>query len=644
MDVRPPPVIVGLPPAVSQIPQETIQQVLAATDIVDLIGSYIQLRRGGSGSFVGLCPFHNEKSPSFNVNQARQFFHCFGCGKGGDAIAFVRDYENLPFSDAVRKLAARTGIQVQEVESDPNADKARKLRGRLLDVMRETAAFMHGHLMTAPEAQHARDYLKSRGFGREMAEGWTLGWMPENTRLYLDWARSRKFTGIELKESGMAYLRDENDRNSGLNVRFRNRLMIPIRNEVGDVIAFTGRQLVEDKNSGKYVNSPETLLFRKSNVLFALDRAKKPMLREKQALICEGQIDVMACHERGFDHAIASQGTAFTSQHARLLKRFTRTAVLCFDADNAGIAAAEKAFRELIIEGISVKVAELPKGDDPDTFLRVRGEDAFRDLIANAQPFFDFKIDRATAAGALSTVEQRATFTSECAALFAVMTDHTAREMQMNHVTTRLRMGNSPLLRAATVAALKQPQRREHNAPEAEQEKVIPTPVDRTVGALCQLALGSAEAQHLLADQFETVHEAGEYLAGVPLLEIILSGCPDPTQPASVNAFVARQTEEDRLALLALMHHDRAFEDPVAATYDTLSMLAAKVLLERDRRNKALLSQPGLAIEHQIHLFEEGKEIQRLLDGVKGRFVTEDILPPAPKKPVAKKEWKKREK
>ncbi|MGC4013283.1 MAG: DNA primase [Luteolibacter sp.] len=626
----------------SQIPQETIQQVLSSTDIVDLISSYVQLRRAGT-NFVGLCPFHNEKSPSFNVRPSTQSFYCFGCQKGGDAIAFVREFENLPFTDAVRKLAGRSGVPVIEVESDPHADQARRMRGRLLDVMRDTTAYLHELLLTSPDAQHARDYLKSRGFGREVAERWAIGWMPDNLRWFTDWAKSRNINGRELVGSGMAYLKEENDPRSGLRVRFRNRLMFPIRNEIGDVIGFSGRQLIEDKNSGKYVNSPETLLFKKSNILFALDRAKKPILNESAALLCEGQIDVISCHEHGIAQAIAAQGTAVTSQHARLLKRYTKSVVLCFDADGAGVKAAQKSFRELIIEGISVRVVELPKGEDPDSFLKSRGADAFRELIANARSFFDFKIDQATASGAMASAEQRAAIARECADLLAVMADTATREIQMNHLAARLQMGISSI-KEVTVAALKQPQRREHPTEMPTQAAAIPTAVDGTVAVLCHLALTSCEVQHLLSEQFETLHEAGEFLAGIPLLERILNARPDSSSPAAVNSFLAHLGEEDRLALNTILHVERPHEDPVKASYDTMSMLAAKVLLQRDARNKALLAVPGLPMDRLTALMEEGKEIKRLLDGVKGRFIVEDVLPPAPKKAVAKKEWKKREK
>ena len=291
------------------------------------------------------------------------------------------------------------GCRIIEEEFDPKADESRRSRGRLLDIHREATAFFHELLMKDPAAAHARDYMKSRGFGSAMAANWSVGWMPDNPRRFLDWAKSRKFTGRELVDSGIVKLQEDNNPRSGLYVRFQDRLMFPIRNEIGDVIAFSARQLRENKNSGKYINSPETAIFKKSKVFFALDRAKKPILTEKAALLCEGQLDAICCHEHGITHAIATSGTACTREHARLLKRYTSNVLICYDADNAGMAAVEKAYRELVPEGLGVRVVEMPAGDDPDTYLKTHGEEAFRQLLSNAKEFFDFKLERAKATG-----------------------------------------------------------------------------------------------------------------------------------------------------------------------------------------------------------------------------------------------------
>jgi len=618
---------------VAQIPHDTIKQVLAATDIVELISSYIEVKRAGS-AFKALCPFHNEKSPSFNLNPARQTFHCFGCGKGGDAIAFVREYENLPFSDAVRKLAGRSGITIVEEQSTPEADQARRVRGRLLDVHREAAEFMHTLLMRSPDAQHARDYLKSRGFGAEMAKRWTVGWMPENQDVFLTWARSKKFTGRELVNAGLAAQRDENNPRSGLYVRFRDRLMFSIRNEIGDVIGFSGRQLREDKRSGKYVNSPETALFRKSNILFALDRAKKPILKEKCALICEGQIDVIACHEAGIEHAVAGQGTAFTNQHARLLRRYTNAAILCYDGDSAGFEATQKAFRELAIEGLSVRVVELVGGADPDSFLKEHGAEAFREQLTNARDFFDFKLDRATRDGRLSTANGRATVANECAGLLAVMADHITRDSQINHVATRLQTGASGLREAVAKASKQTKPKSNDREPATQEANIEPTTVDGTVRYLCHLALVSPEAQHLLAEQFEVLHESGEFIEGIPLLEIILGVRPDPADPAAVNAFLGSLSEADRLALTRdPMFAETAPENAISAVETSLCQLSARTLMKRDAKVKAALSTPGLDPARMIQLLEEAKEIQELLKGVGQRSVFEDELAPSTRRP-----------
>jgi DNA primase len=629
---------------VAQIPKESIEQILSSTDIVDLIQSYVPLKRAGS-QFRANCPFHNEKTPSFYVNPARQSFHCFGCGKGGDAIAFVREYENLPFMEAVRKLAGRAGVQIREEESDPNEVLRQRSRGRLLDLHREAAAFFHELLVKDPAAAHAREYLKSRGFGREMAENWTVGWMPENGKTFLDWARTRKFTGRELKDSGICSLRDENNPNSGLYVRFRDRLMFSIRNEIGDVIAFSGRQLRADPNSGKYVNSPETPIFRKSKVLFALDRAKKAILREKTALLCEGQLDVISCHEEGVDHAIAPLGTAFTREHARLLRRYTNHVLACYDSDKAGVAASERLFRELAPEGISMRVVCMPAGDDPDTYIKSHGVEAFRELLGQAKEFFDFKLEHARSQGVLDNAAGRTAALTECAEILSMMSDVASRENQINSVVAHLRT-SSAALRQEIARLKKKPQRAARGAGVTEDEiqpRTEPTPMHRIVAFLCHLALTSAAAQHLLADQFETLHEASMWLEGIPLLESILTAAPDPASNAAVNMFMASLPECDRLALASgeLVVLEGAPMDGMQSAEHALALLSGIVLQRRDAAVKAILREPGLSAERVNHLLEEVKEISSLLRGIGQRSEFDDELPASTWKPKVP-DWKKR--
>jgi len=633
----------GAKEPVAQIPKESIEQVLSATDIVALIGSYVPLKRAGS-QYRANCPFHNEKTPSFYVNPARQSFHCFGCGKGGDAIAFVRDHENLPFTEAVRKLAGRVGVQIREEEADPEADRQRRNKGRLLDLHREAAAFFHELLLKDPAATQARDYLKGRGFGREMAANWMVGWMPDNARTFLDWARAKKFTGRELVDSGIAYLREEGNAQSGIRVRFRDRLMFPIRNEIGDVIAFSGRQLRADPNSGKYVNSPETFIFRKSKVLFALDRAKKAILREKAALLCEGQLDVISCHELGIDHAIATLGTAFTREHAHLLRRYTNQVLICYDADSAGLTAAERAFRELVPEGLAVRVVCLPAGEDPDSYLKNHGPDTFRQLLGGAREFFDFKLETARAKGALDTAAGRTAALTECAGLLTLMSDSAARDSQINTVVTHLQTSTTTLRQE--IAKLQAQPRRLRADPASASAAAAPppaepTPMHRIVSFLCHLALTSGPAQHMLGEQFETLHEASGWLEGMSLLESILAANPDPASNAAVNSFLADLPPADCLALTQTLAMDNRPWDGMPDVESALALLSATVLQRRDAAIKAALKEPGIPPERLQSLLEEAKEISTLLRGMGKRSEFDDELPAStwkPKPPV----WKKR--
>lgn len=634
-------------PPVATIPKESVEKVLEATDIVDLVSTYIQLKRAGS-AFRANCPFHHEKTPSFYVTPSTQRFHCFGCGKGGDAISFVRDYENLPFTDAVRKLASRAGVIILEEASDPHAEASRKSAGRMKDIHREATAWLHEQLMENPAAQHARDYMKSRGFGREMAVSWSIGWMPDNPRAFLDWARSKKYSGRELVDSGIVKLKEDDNPRSGLFVRFQDRLIFPIRNEIGDVIAFTARQLRENKNSGKYINSPETAIYKKSKVFFALDRAKKSILSEKAALLCEGQLDAISCHEAGVTHAIATSGTACTSEHARILKRYTGNVLICYDADSAGMAAVEKAFRQLVPEGLAVRVVEMPAGDDPDTFLKNHGEEAFRTLLKNAKEFFDFKLERAKATGAFNSAAGRSSALKDCAEMLSLMTDFASRDDQINVVATHLQTSSGSLREAIAQLKAKPKRATAETADSNATERVPsePTPLHRIVAFLCHLALTSGPAQHFLGEQFETLHEANRWLEGIPLLEAILGAAPDPASPAAVNAFLGTLVEPDRLALAQEITLHGIDLDGVQAAEQSLSLLSATVLQRRDAAVRSELKQPGLPPPRLMELLHEAKEIASLLRHIQQRTEFNDDLPASTWKPKTppRKKWEDRSK
>ena len=606
-----------------RIPEETVEQVLAATDIVDLVGSYLPLKRAGS-NFKANCPFHNEKTPSFMVNPSRQSYHCFGCGEGGSSIGFVMAYENLPFPDAVKKLATRAGVLIQEDAYDPEADKRRRKVSRLKELHNGASRFMHELLMNAPEAQHARDYLKSRGYGRGMAERWLVGWMPERPSVFLDWAKSNNYTGRELCDSGIAAPKDA----GGLYVRFRNRLMFPLYNDYGDIIAFSARQLVEDPNSGKYINSPETPLFKKSKFVFALDKARRSMTKDKFALLCEGQIDVIACHEAGITSAIATLGTACTPEHARLLKRYTKEVVLCFDSDTAGFKAADKAFALMSAEGMHLRMVSIPKGEDPDSFMKKEGSDAFRELVSQARDYFEVKLEHELQQRDLTSVRERANLASELAMLVAYVDDKMTKDALINQIATRLGIGTEEL-RGGVVKAEKQKNRNQfydtrQKAKDDQNEdttpRAMPTPVNGSVAYLCHLALTSREAQDWLGEQLETLSDPLDSLAGGSILRHILSRCPDPDKPASTQVFIASLNEADQLALRSSLAQEIP-KNPVRAAEETSAMLVSTHFQNKEASIRARLREPNLGSEEMIALMNQAKELQDILKNLPQRFI-----------------------
>ncbi len=591
-----------------RIPDETVQQVLGATDIVELIASYgLDLKRAG-GDFKTHCPFHNEKTPSFNVSPGRQTYRCFGCGEGGNAVGFVMAYENLPFPEALRKLAARSNITIEEGEYDPQEDRRRRRLSRLKLLHNQAARFMHSLLLEDPGAEHARKYLKSRGYDRGMAGRWSLGWMPRNTDVFLDWAREAGFTGKELLHSGITRLRDENNPRSGLWVRFGDRLMFPIHNERDDVIAFSGRKLREEQGGGKYINSPETPIFKKSNVFFGLHKAIRHM--RDYAVLCEGQLDVIACHEAGVKNAVATQGTACTNEHARLLKRYTGSdkVVICFDSDSAGHDAATKAFLEMAALGMDVRVATMPPGEDPDSLVKSRGADEFRVILEKSSEFFDYRLRYLGAENNLDDPGTKARVARDLSPMLHAISDKNAQEASINFVATRL--GLSPDgIRQTVVDAAKRPTRRRNQ--KDDSVTVTSTPVDRELGVLAALALQSHEVLDFLCDQTEQVLLGAEGREGEALLRNILSTRPEVPDPAAVNTFLQSLSAGDRTTLLTLLEEPTP-SAPLTAATEILGILADQGILQELGALAARLKSPDLSDDESKTIMERITELQRI--------------------------------
>ncbi|HEX3890261.1 MAG TPA: DNA primase, partial [Verrucomicrobiae bacterium] len=365
--------------------QAILERIRAASDIVDIIGGYLPLKKAGA-NFTALCPFHKEKTPSFNVNPHKQIFHCFGCHKGGDVFTFVKEYENIGFVDAVRRLAERAKIPL-EFENNPAAQETRHLKDQLLEIHEKIAQRWQNCLLNEAAGETARNYLAKRGVSAEAIQLFRLGAAPELWDDTVNWAKSKNFDLATVEKAGLIIRKEET---GNYYDRFRGRLMFPICDEQGRVIGFSGRILSGDEKTAKYVNSPETPIFTKSKIFFGLDKSKRAILDAGFAIICEGQLDLIACFMAGVQNVVAPQGTAFTDQYARILKRYVNEVVLCFDSDEAGQNAAVRSLDHLLPSGLAVRVAVVPAPHDPDSFIKNFGGEKFRELISKAEGFFDY--------------------------------------------------------------------------------------------------------------------------------------------------------------------------------------------------------------------------------------------------------------
>ena len=372
------------------ISEDTKEQIRAASPIVEVIGAYVGPMKKAGANFVALCPFHREKSPSFNVNPARESYYCFGCHAGGDVFNFVQQYENITFIEALRRLAERAHIPL-EFSDDPEAGKKRHLKETLFEIHEKIARRWQGVLRNEAGGANARDYLAQRGVPDEAIERFRLGCAPDEWEDTVNWARSRDYPIDLMVSSGLVIERDQGD---GCYDRFRGRLMFPIMDEQGRVIAFSGRILDPEAKTAKYVNSPETPLFTKGRVMYGLDKARRPIADAGFSIVCEGQLDLIRCHVAGVENVVAPQGTALTPDHARILKRYANEVVLCFDSDNAGQQAAVKAIEVLAPAGLSVRVVQVPQPHDPDSFIREFGTERFQSIIGEAPEYFAFLLQR----------------------------------------------------------------------------------------------------------------------------------------------------------------------------------------------------------------------------------------------------------
>ena len=405
-------------------PQSFLDELIARNDIVDVVGSYVQLTRKGSNLF-GLCPFHSEKTGSFSVAPDKQIYYCFGCKKGGGVINFIMDEENLTYPDAVRFLAKRAGMEVPEEEGDREANRHRQ---RLLDLNRDAARFYY-QLLQQPEGQAVQEYLDRRQIRKATAVNFGMGASPNAWDGLLTAMLKKGYTKAEMLSAGLIV----QNKNGGFYDKFRNRLMLPVIDTRGDVVAFGSR--VIDNSEPKYMNSSETPVYSKRRVLYGLNLAKKT--KRSNIILCEGNLDIVTLHQAGFDNAVASMGTALTQEQIRLLSRFTKELVLCYDNDNAGKIATERALQILNNTDFTVKVLQLPKRlvdgeyvkQDADDFIKFQGPDAFERLLSGSENGVEFRMAQVAGKYDLSDDQARIAYAAEISEVLSGLENAVEREV-----------------------------------------------------------------------------------------------------------------------------------------------------------------------------------------------------------------------
>lgn len=410
-------------------PEELVEEIRERNDIVEVIGTYVKLQKKGS-SYFGLCPFHNEKSPSFSVSPDKQMYYCFGCGAGGNVFTFIMEYENYSFPEALKYLADRVGIKLPEREYSEKEKRQQDLRMQVLEINKMAANYFYYQLRTESGAQ-AMQYLKSRQLDDETIKRFALGYSSKYSSNLYQYFKSKKISDELLKESGLFNADEKN----GMYDKFWNRVIFPILDVNNRVIGFGGRVMGDGKP--KYLNSPETIVFDKSRNLYGLNIARAA--RKKYLLVCEGYMDVISMHQAGFTNAVASLGTALTSGHASLLKRYTQEVLLLYDSDEAGIRAALRGIPILREAGVNSRVVDLKPYKDPDEFIKNMGAEAFEERLNQASDSFMFRVSIAESEFPMEEPQGQNRFFERCAEMLLELKDELERNLYIEAIVKKYR-------------------------------------------------------------------------------------------------------------------------------------------------------------------------------------------------------------
>jgi DNA primase len=639
--------------------KETLKQ---QADIVRIVGDYVKLKKAGAQNFSGLCPFHAEKTPSFSVHATRQFFHCFGCGQSGDVFTFVQKVENISFPEAVRLIAQKLGVPMPKVSfSSPAEARDAQVRMALLDVhVRATAFFQE--CLRRPEGANAREYLKGRGLDEEMIGRFRIGYAPDSGFLLRD-ALRREFPEELLRESGLfswkedghqpsavsrqekQVLRSTQDDNSvgaandeqrtadsagfepkansqepraAIYAKFRNRVMFPICNDLGKVIAFTGRTLSTDEKAGpKYLNSPETAIYSKSRVLFNLDNAKEAIRKLDYSILVEGQMDCISVYAAGFHNVIASSGTAFTELQAKLLSRFSKNVVVNFDPDTAGARATERTLGLLVEEEFNIRVLTLETGFDPDLFIRRKGKDAYGAALKNSQKYFDYLIDRARALFPARNADSKVKAVNHLLPHIQRVPSRIVRDELALEISQKLGIDSAVLRQelkhAATSRSATQVQASAERQITGAERVLI-----RALASATEMQAGEARssAREGADEEFDPARQAQfalqpehlyEGLASQSLIEALLE-----SGGGTADVMAVPKTEEDRRLLASILMSEE--EELTPETVEGAVRALRRIYLRRRLEQVQLaLQRPGLPLAEKQALLQEKVRLKRAL-------------------------------
>lgn len=423
-----------------RIAPEKIDEVRTATDIIDLIGSYVRLKKRGK-NFVGLCPFHSEKTPSFTVSAERQMYHCFGCGVGGNAFTFVMETEKVSFQEAVRTLAERAGIvlPLHQQESETAASETEAL----YQACTVAARFFHQNLTSTTEGKLALEYFRFRGFSDDTMRKFGLGYAPNTWEAFLEHATNQGIANEIMEKAGLVRRREDGT----MYDYFRGRAMFPIFSTSGRVVGFGARKMREDDPLGKYINSPETPIYNKSRILYGMFQAKEAIRENDCAILVEGYADLISVFQAGIKNVVASSGTALTPEQTQLIARYTKNLVIVYDADSAGAQASQRGVEVALENDLDVRVVELPAGEDPDSFVKKEGGAAFRALVDSAVSFVEFIARSFQQRGALQSPEGQTEAVRTIVQTIARMKDELKRQFYIKHLAEQYKLYESVLYR-----------------------------------------------------------------------------------------------------------------------------------------------------------------------------------------------------